>query len=133
VINLRLLPPWTIESAIGFIKRTVRDERVEVGIHGLATGPVPADPEHTRRGGPGWKEMAEALEAACPGAPALPFLMVATTDSRHYQGLAKSIFRFSPHRLNPEELARIHGHDERISVENFNRGIRFYETLFGRL
>ncbi|MDR2740546.1 MAG: M20/M25/M40 family metallo-hydrolase [Treponema sp.] len=133
VINLRLLPPWTIESAAGFIRKAVGDERVEVSVHGLATGPVSAAPEHTRRMGPGWKEMAEALEAACPGTPALPFLMVATTDSRHYQGLAKGIFRFSPHKLNPEELALIHGHDERISVENFDRGIRFYEALFGRL
>jgi carboxypeptidase PM20D1 len=133
VINLRLLPPWTVEGALGFIRKAIGDDRVEVGVHGLATASVPADPEHTRRGGPGWKEMAEALEAACPGTPALPFLMVATTDSRHYQELTKSIFRFSPHRLDPGELARIHGHDERISVENFNRGIRFYETLFRRL
>jgi carboxypeptidase PM20D1 len=133
VINLRLLPPWTVESAAGFIKKAVRDERVEVSIHGLATNPVPAGREHTRGSGPGWKEMAAALEAASPGNPALPFLMVATTDSRHYLELSGSIFRFSPHKLNPEELARIHGHDERISVENFNRGIRFYETLLGGL
>jgi carboxypeptidase PM20D1 len=133
VLNLRLLSPWTIESAREFIKKAVGDERVEVSIHGLATGPVPADPEHTRRSGPGWKEMTEALESACPGTPALPFLMVATTDSRHYLGLSRSIFRFSPYRLNPEELARIHGHDERISLENFNRGLGFYEALFGRL
>lgn len=133
VINLRLLHPRTIESAIAFIKKAVNDERAAVTIHGLATGPVPANPEHTRRAGPGWQEMAEALEAACPGTPALPFLMVATTDSRHYQEIAGGIFRFSPHKLSPGELARIHGHDERISVENFNRGILFYETLFRRL
>jgi carboxypeptidase PM20D1 len=133
VINLRLLPPWTVESAIDFIRKAVNDERTALAIHGLATGPVPADREHTKHAGPGWKEMAEALEAACPGTPALPFLMVATTDSRHYLDLTKSIFRFSPHKLTPEELALIHGHDERISVENFNRGLRFYETLFERL
>ncbi|MDR0386899.1 MAG: M20/M25/M40 family metallo-hydrolase [Treponema sp.] len=134
VLNLRLLHPWTIESAIAFIKKAINDEQVAVTVHGLATGPVPANPGHTGHGGPGWQEMVEALETAYPGTPALPFLMVATTDSRHYQELAgKSIFRFSPHKLNPEELARIHGHDERISVENFNRGIRFYEALFTRL
>jgi carboxypeptidase PM20D1 len=133
VINLRLLHPWTIESAIAFIKKAVKDERVEVRVHGLATGPVPADTEHPGHSLPGWKEMAGALEASYPGIPPLPFLMVATTDSRHYQKLSKSIFRFSPHKLTAEELARIHGHDERISVENFNRGIRFYEALFERL
>jgi carboxypeptidase PM20D1 len=133
VLNLRPLHPWTIERAIAFIKKAVNDERVAVTVYGLATAPVPANPEHTRRAGPGWREMAEALEAAYPGTPALPFLMVATTDSRHYLELAGGIFRFSPHKLNPEELSRIHGHDERISVENFNQGIMFYEALFRRL
>jgi carboxypeptidase PM20D1 len=133
VINLRLLHPWTVERAIAFIREAVKDERVAVSVHGLATGPVPANPEHTRRAGPGWREMTEALEEAWPGTPALPFLMVATTDSRHYQELTRGIFRFSPYKLTPEELALIHGHDERISVENFNQGLRFYEALFKRL
>lgn len=133
VINLRLLYPWTVERAIAFIKAVIKDEHVSVTVHGLATGPVPANPEHTRRGGPGWREMTEALEAACPGTPVLPFLMVATTDSRHYQERAKGIFRFSPYKLTPEELACIHGHDERLSVDNFNQGLRFYEALFKRL
>jgi carboxypeptidase PM20D1 len=56
--------------------------------------------------------------------------MTATTDSRHYQKLAERIFRFNPVILNPKDLSLIHGHDERISVENFQRGIDFYTSLF---
>ncbi|MDR3139132.1 MAG: M20/M25/M40 family metallo-hydrolase [Treponema sp.] len=129
VINLRLLQPWTVPEAIGFIKRAVNDDRVDISIHGLGTGPVPANPEHTRRRGPGWKEMETALGAVYPGIPALVFVMVATTDSRHYQELAGGIFRFSPHRLGPRDLSGIHGHDERISLENLRRGAEFYRCL----
>jgi carboxypeptidase PM20D1 len=130
VINLRLLQPWTIPGAIDFIKKAVRDDRVEVTIHGMGTGPVPANPEHTKRAGPGWQEMEAALGAVYPGIPALVFIMVATTDSRHYQDLAGGIFRFSPHRLTPQELSRIHGNDERISLDNLRRGAEFYQELF---
>jgi carboxypeptidase PM20D1 len=56
--------------------------------------------------------------------------MVATTDSRHYQKLAEGIFRFNPHRLDPGELGRMHGHDERISLDNLRRGLEFYTRLF---
>jgi carboxypeptidase PM20D1 len=129
VINLRLLHPWTVERAIGFIKKTIGDERVNVKIHGLGTDPVPANPEHARRAGPGWKEMETALKAVYPGVPILVFLMVATTDSRHYKDLAGGIFRFSPHRLTPGEMGLIHGHDERISIENLQRGFEFYLHL----
>jgi carboxypeptidase PM20D1 len=130
VINLRLLQPWTIPEATAFIKKAVNDDRVKITIHGMGTGPVPANPEHTKRSGPGWKEMEAALNAVYPGIPALVFIMVATTDSRHYQDLAGGIFRFSPHRLSPRELSRIHGHDERISLENLRRGAEFYQRLF---
>jgi carboxypeptidase PM20D1 len=133
VINLRLLQPWTVERAVEFIKKSIRDERVRVEVHGMGTNPVPANPEHTRRSGPGWKEMTAALEAAWPGIPPLVFIMVATTDSRHYHHLSGGIFRFNPHRLTPDELGRMHGHDERISVDNLNRGLAFYTSLFRQL
>ena len=133
VINLRLLPPWTVEEAIGFIKKAIGDERVEVAVHGLGTEPVPCKPEYARKQGAGWEEMRQALEEAFPGVPILPFLMTATTDSRHYQKLADGIFRFSPQRLNPQELSLIHGHDERISIENLESMRKFYAALFALL
>jgi carboxypeptidase PM20D1 len=133
VINLRLLQPWTVERAIGFVKKTIRDDRVEVKVHGLGTEPVPANPEHAKLRGPGWQEMEAAVNKIFPDAAILPFIMTATTDSRHYQNLAEGIFRFSPLRMKPEDLAGIHGHDERISLENFSGGIQFYTSLFGSL
>ncbi|MDR1319586.1 MAG: M20/M25/M40 family metallo-hydrolase [Treponema sp.] len=133
VINLRLLHPRTVEKAVAFIKKTIGDERVKVTVHGLGTDPVPANPEYIKRTGQGWKEMEAALKAVYPGVTSLVFLMVATTDSRHYKDLAGGIFRFSPHQLNPRELSLIHGHDERISVENLQRGLEFYTRLLGSL
>ncbi|GHV03547.1 peptidase M20 [Spirochaetia bacterium] len=133
VLNLRLLQPWTVEKAIGFIKKAVKDERVDVKVHGHSSGPVPANPDHAKLRGPGWQEMEAAVHSVFPDAAILPFIMTATTDSRHYQHLAKGIFRFNPLKLNPVELSLIHGHDERISLENFAGGIKFYTALFGSL
>jgi carboxypeptidase PM20D1 len=133
VVNLRLLPPWTVETAIAFARRAIGDQRVEITVHGLGTEAVPAAEEQIRLAGPGWADLTAALEAAESGCPALPFLMTATTDSRHYRKLCGAIFRFSPFRLNPRELAAIHGHNERISAENLDRAVRFYNALLSRL
>jgi len=130
VINLRLLQPWTVESATAFIKKAINDERVRIKTYNLATGPIPANPGYERSG---WPEIRSALNEAWPGIPMLPFIMVATTDSRHYKELADNIFRFSPHKMNPEDLGGIHGHDERISEENLRRGLAFYSKLMGSL
>jgi carboxypeptidase PM20D1 len=131
VINLRLLRPWTVATAMAFIKKAVNDDRVKLSIHGLATEAVaPSGSAHRLAG---WPEIESAMAEAWPGIPTLPFLMVATTDSRHYKDLADAIFRFSPHRLDPKEMGGVHGHDERISLDNLNRGLKFYSALFGFL
>ena len=138
VINLRLLWPMTVEAAISFVKKAIGDERVQVSAHGLGTGPVPASGEF-RRGAKkgqfprGWQEIRSAMEEAWPGIPLLPFIMTATTDSRHYQKMTDNIFRFSPYKLDLKELSGVHGHDERISLENLNRGLAFYSGLLRSL
>jgi len=129
VINLRLLPPWTVETVIERIKAVINDSRVSVKPHSLGTNPVIASPEHASQISPGWKEIKSALGKVFPDVPVLPFLMVATTDSRHYQGLSPNIFRFSPMLMNPDELSLIHGHDERISLENLEHCLEFYTAL----
>ncbi|MDR0452127.1 MAG: M20/M25/M40 family metallo-hydrolase, partial [Treponema sp.] len=133
VANLRLLPPWTVETAAAFVRDSVGDKRVNVAVYGLGTDAVAAEEEQVRQEGPGWADLAAALESAEGGCPALPFLMGATTDSRHYRKLGGPIFRFSPFRLNPRELAAIHGHNERLSLGNFDRAARFYRALLSRL
>ncbi|MDR1444294.1 MAG: M20/M25/M40 family metallo-hydrolase [Treponema sp.] len=130
VINLRLLAPWTVDDAINYITWAVGDERVKLRILGSAFPPVPACPEHGRMAGPGWDTMTKAAAAVFPDAIPLPFIMTAATDSRHYRDLAGGIFRFSPMRLSPADMSSVHGHDERISLENFFLAIRFYTALF---
>ncbi|MDR3147868.1 MAG: M20/M25/M40 family metallo-hydrolase [Treponema sp.] len=131
VINLRLLAPWSVDDAINYISWAVGDERVKLRVLGFASSPVPAP--HGRGRGPGWEEMAQAAAAVFPGAVPIPFIMTASTDSRHYQNLAGGIFRFSPMKLSPADMSSVHGHDERISLENFFLAIKFYTTLFGLL
>jgi carboxypeptidase PM20D1 len=133
VINLRLLAPWTVDEALSYIRWAIGDERVGLRILGSASSPVPAHPGHGRMEGPGWEKMAKALEAVFPGAVPLPFIMTAATESRHYRDLAGGIFRFSPMRLSPGDMSSVHGHDERISLENFFLAIRFYGALFEQL
>jgi carboxypeptidase PM20D1 len=133
VINLRLLAPWTVDTAVDYVKRAVGDKDVNVSVLGFASGPVSAHPEHAQMRGPGWAEMAKAAAAIFPDGAIIPFLMTACTDSRHYKDLAEGIFRFSPMRLSPEDMSSIHGHDERISLENFFLAIRFYAALFESL
>lgn len=45
--------------------------------------------------------------------------MVASTDTKWYLGLTKHIYRFTPVVIKSNEAKLFHGHDEKISVDNY--------------
>lgn len=55
--------------------------------------------------------------------------MLGATDGRFYEPVAAATFRFTPMTMRPADLARFHGNDERVSIEDFLRAIGFYERL----
>ena len=57
----------------------------------------------------------------------------AGTDSKHYVQLTDTTLRFLPLRLTRDDATRIHGTDERIPVEGYLGGIRFYEEFLTRI
>ena len=58
-----------------------------------------------------------------------PSLVIGGTDSKHYAPIADNNYRFLPSRLRSEDLDRIHGDNERISIDNYDEIIRFYIQL----
>ncbi len=59
-----------------------------------------------------------------PDATLLPYLVVGATDARHVSKLGTKVYGFSPMTGSTAELDRVHGHDERISIENVGFGAR---------
>lgn len=58
-----------------------------------------------------------------------PFLVVGATDARWFAGLTPNVYRFTPITLTEKDLARVHGIDERASIDGYLNAIRFYRTL----
>jgi carboxypeptidase PM20D1 len=73
--------------------------------------------------------IAAMSHAMLPDAPVAPALVLAGTDSRHYTDVAENVYRFQPILLTAEDLEMPHGLNERISIVNFERQIRFYIGL----
>ena len=127
VVNFRLLPGDTIASVTEHAREVVHDPRVKMQ-------PLPGEPpaEASPRSSaqsPEFHLMQRTLAQVYPDAVVAPFVFVGATDSKHYSGLTQNIFRFSPMVLESEDVARIHGTNERISTDNFTRMIDFYCQL----
>lgn len=123
-LNVRLLPGDQLADVVKALKNAVNDDRVQFDFDksekGPSTGTVSSiDTED-------YQVLKEAIQTEFPEALVSPTLVLGTTDSRHYSSIADQIYRFSPIFLQKEDLARIHGINERIAVKDFERVIRFY-------
>ena len=58
-----------------------------------------------------------------------PGLVLAATDSRHFEKISKNIYRFMPIQLESKDISMIHGKNEKISKESLLIMIQFYIQL----
>jgi carboxypeptidase PM20D1 len=123
-VNFRLLPGDTQDSVIKHTRRAVGDGIV-ITPDGANNDPSPVS--LTR--GAAYVTLARTIREVFPGSVVAPGLMVAATDSRHFVGIADTVFRFSPVRATNDDLPRFHGTNERISIANYAEMIRFYGGL----
>ncbi len=124
VINYRIAPGETVQELLDHVRRVVGDEIEVEAIQ--ANEPSRISPVD----GSGFKAIEQAIYAVFPEAVTVPYIVMAGTDAIRYEPLCDQIYRFTPILVSAEDLERIHGTNERVSLENIERGIRFYIELF---
>lgn len=129
LLNVRLLPGTTIDSVLKRFRSLVRDPEVKVELE-KRTDNCEAPPESPDIGD-GYDDIAAAIGSVWDSVPILPYLFTMTTDSRHYTEVTDRIYRFLPIQATDADIALVHDADERISIVNLDRAVRFYTTLLG--
>ncbi len=124
VANMRLNPHDSVESALAYLRKTVKNEQVEVSaLESFEPSPV------SETDCPAWDKVSAAVAETWPGCIVSPYLMVQCSDSRHYRDLSNHVYRFSAMALTSEERSTIHGNNERIRLEAISRAAEFYIRL----
>lgn len=125
IANFRIMPGDTVAGVIEHVKSVVDDDDVTVTPAQPGDEPSPVSDVNSW----GFKAIGKSLFQVFPDVALAPSLVIAATDSKHYIALADNAYRFLPTRLGRQDIARIHGDNERISVKNYGEIIRFYIQL----
>jgi carboxypeptidase PM20D1 len=125
VVNFRILPGETSADVMEHLKTVISDERVKFTMLEGFSEPSPVSSADAF----GFKTIHKTIGQVYPDALIAPTMLIGGTDSRKYLEVSKNIYNFAPIVFTSEDLARMHGIDERIKIEDFTRGIGFYYLL----
>lgn len=126
-LDCRLLPDVDVDAFLAELRGVIDDERVSMDVvnrYEGATSPIDSEFASVVR-----DVVAEYVE----GAYLAPELTSGFTDSRIYRVRGVQAFGFVPCLVRPDELAGVHGHNERISVENLRLGMQILHEVVRRL
>lgn len=127
VVNFRIRPGDSIDGVLAHARATIDDPRITIEVEeGFATEPTPPAPWD----GPAFAAIAQALRSVSEEQIVVaPYVTSGATDARYYAILTPALYRFTPFKLLPDDLAGFHGTDERIAIAEYARGVRFYQAL----
>jgi carboxypeptidase PM20D1 len=124
VINFRLLNGETCDDLARHIKKVLHGLDLEmeflIGNNPSAVSSCESD---------AFKTIEKTVSQVFPDALPAPYIMTGASDSVKYENVSPNIFRFSPFRMKPGDMGRVHGNNECIPVQSMADMVRFYKQL----
>ncbi len=122
--NLRLLGGVdTIESILKDLEKRAKKYNIEVS---LISGHEPSIISNT---GKELEYLKSTISKCFPNVVPVPYIMIAASDSRHFGRICNNVYRFAPFTMSGSQRKTVHGFDEHITIESFEKGIAFYKEL----
>ena len=124
-VNFRMAPGDSSDAVVAHVKRVIDNPAITIE-------KAPWVSEASRVASTdanGYRLIHKTIRQLHPDVIVAPGLMLGGTDSRHFEAVADTIYKFSPVRATSEDLKRFHGTNERISIANYVELIQFYRQL----
>jgi len=125
--DIRLLPGTDPDAVIADIKNMLADENIKV--EAVKKAQASESTRHTEE----FSIIEKTILEHFPDALTVASLLVGASDSRFFRNKGVCCYGVWPMLISIEELNRIHGIDERISVENMIKGTAAFTDIVKRL
>ncbi len=126
-LDCRLLPGYDDDAFVEELRAVIDDSKVEVErVFGSST---PSSPVQT----PLFEVIEEVVREHVEDALVAPTISPGFTDSRAFRKRGVVAYGFIPVLLEPLEAVTIHGHNERLSIENLRLGTQILFEVARRL
>jgi acetylornithine deacetylase/succinyl-diaminopimelate desuccinylase-like protein len=125
-VNARLIPGSSVNDLVAEMRRVIADTSIEVRAAGGGGSTVADSPDTTQL----YRVLARQAKQQWPSAEVTPYLFQAGTDARPWRSRGIPVYGIYPYPIDAEDLTRMHGNDERVSIESLRQGTEMiFRTL----
>ena len=126
-LDCRLLPGENPEEFLAALKSKIDDPEIQIEV--VENSPASSSPMETEI----FKILEKNVKKENPEAILVPYLSPGGTDSRFFRRKGLNCYGFEPFILGPEEISRMHGVNERISLQNLEQGMKIFWNLMDEI
>ena len=125
-LNVRMIPGTDPNAIVADLQRVVADPRVMVRLIPGGLRESQTSPDTTVL----FTELVRSAHTQFPGAEVTPYLFQAGTDAAAWRVKHIPVYGIYPYPITADELTRMHGNDETVSVESLRQGTEMiFRTL----
>jgi acetylornithine deacetylase/succinyl-diaminopimelate desuccinylase-like protein len=140
-LNFRTIPGTNTEELISEMKAVINDPNVDVtqalgrGMPGgsatySAMLKMARDMKPSTKDSDLFRALVKQSNAVFPGVPVTTYLFQAGTDAFAWRSRGIPVYGIYPYPISAEDLTRMHGNDERVSIDSLQQGTDLiYKTL----
>ena len=118
-VNVRTIPGTELADLVKTVQQVVDDSAVTVRLANpsAVTSRTQPSPEDTDL----YRALVKQAKATFPSAEVTPYLFQAGTDAGAWRNRGVPVYGIYPYPITADELTRMHGNDERVSVESLKQ------------
>jgi len=125
VLNVRTMPNHSIDDVASRLRAAIGDDDVDVAVTARSADSPPSDIDS-----PMFRAIESSARELDPEMAVVPYLGAGATDSAALRRIGINAYGILPFPMAKEDEARMHGHDERVSIDSLMFGVRvIYESV----
>ena len=125
VLNVRTMPGHSIDDVASRLRAVIGDDDVHVAVTARSADSPPSDIDSAM-----FRAIADSVKELDPTMAVVPYLGAGATDSAALRRIGINAYGVLPFPMRKEDEERMHGHDERVSIEGLLFGVKLiYESV----
>ena len=127
-INVRTIPGTDPREIVRQFEHVIDDPAITVRLANASANPssIGPSPEDNAL----YRALEKQARATFPGAEVTPYLFQAGTDAGAWRNRGVPVYGIYPYPITADELTRMHGNDEKVSIDSLRKGT---EMIFNTL